>query len=260
MCTRPQRMYDKENDRFVEFACRTCDACLATRMNDWVARGVAEAAVAGETLAVRLSYRNYPDGTKPDGAVTFVYSDVQKFFKKLRQAYKRHYGADGEIRYIVAGERGGKNDRVHYHVVIFSDRPISILGDYTEMDGTPLPGIAIEKDPGIIWTMWDHGHVFFKSRIKGGSDTLSNMPSPINSLLSKVRDMRVRRSLAFLQRPSSVLRRSHQLGTVGSNGGSTIGRNGLWSRLTSILSPLVSRAFGIRKESCGNTSCDASEK
>lgn len=166
MCTKPQRMYDKENDRFVEFACRTCDACLATRLNDWVARGVAEAAIAEETLAVRFSYRNFPDGTKPDGAVTFVYADIQKFFKKLREAYNDHYGKRGEIRYIVCGERGSKFDRVHYHVIIFSDQPISLLGEWKDHANKPIDKIEFETN--IHWSLWDHGHLYFQQPGPGG--------------------------------------------------------------------------------------------
>lgn len=125
-----------------------------------------------DVLAVRLSYRNNPDGTKPDGAVAFRYADVQVFLKKLREQYFRDYKARGEIRYIVAGERGELKDRVHWHCILYGQQPMSVLGEYWDVQYRPnhFGGksethtkrelIALEKD--IIWSMWEHGHVHFQ--------------------------------------------------------------------------------------------------
>src|SRR5690554_1488542 len=122
----------------VEFACRTCNECISARKNDWVARAMAEKAVSGETIAIELTYRNSLDGTLPDAAKAFKYRDVQLFLKRLRKAYTDEYRQAGEIRYIVVGERGSKRKRVHWHMVIFSDRPISTLGKWTDFVGNPL--------------------------------------------------------------------------------------------------------------------------
>lgn len=142
------------------FACRVCDECVATRKNDWVARAMAERATSTEAFLITLTYRNNPDGSQPDGARAFRYQHVQTFLKRLREEYARQYQARGEIRYIVAGERGEKRDRVHWHMVIFADRPISTLGKWVDYFKRALLGPRVGKKKALdFWSMWDHGQV-----------------------------------------------------------------------------------------------------
>ena len=147
-------------------ACRKCEACVQARRNDWIARAVAEQATSTETIAIELTYRNNPDGTLPDGAKTFRYDDVRDFLRNLREAYFRRYGARGEIRFVVAGERGTQKKRVHWHMVLFADRPISTLGEWTTLRGRELEKMPMEKM--AIWSLWPHGHVRCKEPHQGG--------------------------------------------------------------------------------------------
>lgn len=161
MCTNPIT-HDGQT-----FACRVCNDCLTARKNDWVARACAEkASTKGETLVMRLSYRNNPDGSKPSEAEVFHYDNVQTFIKRLRQQYKRTYKTDGEIRYICAGEFGSQTHRVHWHIVIFADREISTLGKWTDGRYRPMDQMRLDYD--CHWSMWDHGMVHVQVPDQGG--------------------------------------------------------------------------------------------
>lgn len=166
MCTNPITATDKSTGGTVEFACRVCNECLSARKNDWVARAMAEKATSNEAVAIELTYRNNPDGTLPDAAKAFKYADVSAFLKALRQAYYRQYKARGEIRFIVAGERGSKKDRVHWHLILFADKPITALGQWSDflfkkLDG-PQISVMGRKARMIHWQYWPHGHVVVK--------------------------------------------------------------------------------------------------
>lgn len=141
------------------FACRTCNDCIKTRKNDWADRAMAEKATSKETLVLTLTYRNNPDGTQPDGAKAFRYKHVQDFLKRVRKAYTDKYGEVGEIRYIVAGERGSQRDRVHWHMILYADRPIKHLAEISHVNtGKVLKDMPLGKKRRFIWGFWDHGH------------------------------------------------------------------------------------------------------
>lgn len=162
MCTRPITANDGNT-----FACRTCNECLATRKNEWVARAMAEKYTSGETLLIELTYRNNEDGTQPDAAKSFRYKDIMNFFKALREEYFREYGARKEIRFLCCGERGSKRGRVHWHMVIFSKQPMSTLGAWTTYSGQPLEKMRYGASTDQ-WSFWKHGHVYPKKATQAG--------------------------------------------------------------------------------------------
>lgn len=148
------------------FACRRCNDCIKARKNDWVARCMAEKAMSGEAIAIEFTYRNNPDGSEPDAAKAFRYEDVKAFFRRLREAYFRKYKARGEIRFICAGERGSQKGRVHWHLVMFADRPFSDLGQWHDFVFNKIPGPIFsqprKKAVMLQWSLWPHGHVVIK--------------------------------------------------------------------------------------------------
>ncbi len=152
MCSNPIN-YDGQT-----FACRSCNDCLKSRKNDWIARCMAERAVSGEVTVLNLTYRPNKDGTEPDGSKAFKYSDVQKFLKLLRENYYSTYGKRNEIRYIIAGERGSKNDRVHWHMIIFSVRSIRCLGQWFDFYFREISGPRFNRRMDH-WSLWPHGHI-----------------------------------------------------------------------------------------------------
>lgn len=140
-------------------ACRTCEDCIEQRKNMWVARAMAERAVAAHTFCITATYANNPDGSRPAGATVFRYSDVQKFMKRLREAYKDKFGARSQIRYIVCGEQGSKGtQRVHWHIVLYADRDLTRLGKFIEFFEREEHEQVLE-DKSYDWSLWPHGHV-----------------------------------------------------------------------------------------------------
>lgn len=142
MCDMPQtfkpRSGSMEGRTFRGVACRRCFSCLKARQNDMVGRCIAEARVAVAVSAVHLTYRD--DAKAKD---VRVISDerkheVQKWIKRLR---KKH-----QLRYLVAGEYGDRNGRLHFHAIIFwHSRPPDMRGTYQNDSWN-------NRDP-----YWDHG-------------------------------------------------------------------------------------------------------
>lgn len=172
MCSDPIEITKPDGTRQL-VACDECNDCIVAYKNDWIARGVAEATQATEVLSVTLTYRNNPDGTLPDGALAFDYSDIRSFKNRLRQAYKRRYGERGELRFIVCGEKGSKTDRVHWHMLVYCDRPVSTIGKWLNRFKKVIPGLdffEVEANPQNIfhWSLWPHGHCNFRVPDQGG--------------------------------------------------------------------------------------------
>jgi hypothetical protein len=157
MCTRPITTIDQNTGREITFSCRTCDDCIVSRKNDWVARGMAEMATAAHTYVITLTYRNNPDGTKPDSARAFKYADVQAWLWRIRAAAKRKYGKGVEIRYIIAGERGTQKDRVHWHVVLYASHDLFKLGKWYDFCFKAIGQPRVTRMDH--WSLWPHGHV-----------------------------------------------------------------------------------------------------
>ena len=110
--------------------CSKCPACIANRKNDWTGRLNAEAMSAAAVYFVTLTYRDEP--------AEFVYRDVQLMMKRLRKAAaERNFS----VRFFCVGERGNLKGRIHWHLLLFLDRPINF---------------AVPK-PGELWRFWDHG-------------------------------------------------------------------------------------------------------
>lgn len=107
MCKAPLNLVDG-----TVVACRKCSQCRARRISDWVGRNIAESKTAVASHAVTLTYgRDERGDVQHARSVILTYSDVQKWLKRLRvEGYPVHFFA--------TGERGSKNGRCHWHVVL----------------------------------------------------------------------------------------------------------------------------------------------
>lgn len=173
MCSNKQTVMIEENgiQRPQEVTCRVCNDCINARKNDWVARCMAEKQTQGHALVMTLTYRDKPDGTTPERAKAFFYSDVQLFMKRLREDYARKYKARNEISFIIAGERGSQKGRVHWHIVLFSKRPLVETGKWYDIFFKPLKSLKeliFGKKNRYIWNHWPHGHVNVMEPDQGG--------------------------------------------------------------------------------------------
>lgn len=135
MCKAPIRL-----PTGVKVNCRNCEWCRTNRVNDLVGRCLAEQRRSSATLAVTLTY-----APGEGHEAVLVYSDVQKFFKRLRSAGYR-------LRYVVVGEYGSRTGRAHWHCVLFfKDAVFPQLDMTTDQDG---------KFRFQNWQFWPHGHVY----------------------------------------------------------------------------------------------------
>lgn len=153
------------------FACRNCDACISQRRFDWVSRAMAEKHTSAQTICLTLTYDNSTQENR-EGAMMFRYSDVQAFFKRLRDHIKTKTGKTGSLRYIVAGEQGDRHGRCHWHIVLFSQVDLLELGEIsTPYSNTPPEKIVTgpgERPIRLHWSIWGRGFVTFQQPDEGG--------------------------------------------------------------------------------------------
>lgn len=171
MCTNPITMFSKALGREITAGCRTCDACVAVRRHNWVARAMAEKAMHPQTFVVALTYSDATQFTR-DGARFFRYQDVRLFLARLRDAIKQATGQVAALRFLAAGEQGSRNGRCHWHVVLYSDVDLLTIGEFSAPWGRVTEASDIiapmGQDMPRNWTMWPHGFVQVQVPDAGG--------------------------------------------------------------------------------------------
>lgn len=91
--------------------CGKCIGCAAKRALDMSVRCYMEAHQHDRNCVVCLTFDNAPSTAEE------AYAFLVRFFKRLRMRLARDNR--GKLRYLFAIEHGGKNDRVHAHVIFF---------------------------------------------------------------------------------------------------------------------------------------------
>ena len=119
----------------IDVACRQCWRCRANRVNDYVARCMAEASTSQASLCLTLTYA--PRADLADKIITPEH--FQKFIRSLRDDHHL-------VRYLVCGEYGELRARAHFHCVLFFKH------------GSPLPQIPHKENH--TYKHWPHGHVY----------------------------------------------------------------------------------------------------
>lgn len=132
--------------------CRKCEKCLQYRQMKWRERAILECARAKRTWFVTLTFAPIHlagvlmEASSADtrNVERAAYRHVQLFFKRLRQYF--HNKADvfrdekgkiirrekAEFRYLAIYERGEKNDRSHYHLLLHETGTRPILKELLE--------------------------------------------------------------------------------------------------------------------------------
>lgn len=143
---------DKKGGDYLEIPCGRCIGCRIDRSREWAVRCVHEAQMHQENCFITLTYN--PENLPPDGGL--VKSDFQKFMKRLRKSTGK------KIRYYHCGEYGDKNNRPHYHGLIFGFN----FSDWVYLFDSPS-GVPIYTSPTLekIWQKGfvTVGHVTFES-------------------------------------------------------------------------------------------------
>lgn len=114
MCLSPAKLSDGTT-----VACRKCGQCLDHRVDNWVGRCIAESKTSVDAAFITLTYgRDEEDNVSHVRACVLSYSDVQNYFKQLRNRGLK-------IRYLVVGEVSKQHSmRAHWHVIVFFQEPI----------------------------------------------------------------------------------------------------------------------------------------
>lgn len=115
--------------------CGRCDPCVAMRKQEWSGRLIAEALTSAAVAFVTLTYKEEPK--------EFRYADIQTFLKRFRAKMEYRHGAS--VRFLCVGERGDRFKRIHWHLLLFFDKPVQI-GPWGR-----------ETHPGQLWEHWEHG-------------------------------------------------------------------------------------------------------
>jgi len=136
--------YDSPDTQYQQIPCGQCIGCRMQRANEWALRCMHEASLHKENAFITLTYR--PEDLPPDGGLRKKH--FQNFMKRLRK-----HLAPKKIKFYMCGEYGDKNNRPHYHALIFGhDFHDRILYGQTQSGHDLYMSPTLEK-------LWTHGFV-----------------------------------------------------------------------------------------------------
>lgn len=152
MCISPSFVWVQRGPNWEQqpVACRQCWRCRQNRVNDYVARSLAEAAVSQVTATVNLTYAPRDDLADK----VLAPRHFQLFMKLLRKAGHK-------VRYLVAGEYGETKGRAHFHALLFFQH-IQPLADRGPVPAYRAEGPFCREIPHkrmVHIREWPHGHV-----------------------------------------------------------------------------------------------------
>lgn len=101
---------DGFKDLEVTISCGQCVGCRLERSRQWAMRCMHEASLHDDNCFITLTYN--PENLPENGDL--VYSDFQKFFKRLRKRFP-----NSGARYYMCGEYGDLRGRPHFHACVF---------------------------------------------------------------------------------------------------------------------------------------------
>lgn len=157
MCINPSFVWVQRGPNYEQqpVACRQCWRCRQNRVNDYVARSLAEAAVSAHVATITLTYA--PRDDLADKVLHPVH--FQRFMKLLR--WSGH-----KVRYLVAGEYGDLKGRAHFHALLFFSEMASGDGvpaynaDHLQRPETSARfSVQIPQRRMVHIREWPHGHI-----------------------------------------------------------------------------------------------------
>lgn len=136
MCTNPIFL---PNLGGIPIPCGKCLECALTYSRLWTGRCMDEARLHEHNCIITLTYANAP--------TALCKRDFQLFMKRLRKRI-----APLKIRFYGCGEYGGKNNRPHFHVIIFGWAPSDCSFFFSRN------GINFYKSD-FVSEVWQHGYI-----------------------------------------------------------------------------------------------------
>lgn len=139
MCINPSEII-LPNGRHQLVGCRKCRICMDNVVKDWTGRALAEKRCNKATFSVTLTYGRDENGVdRHERAAVLTYSDMQKYFKRVRKNV-------GPMRYLLAGEYGTLKGRAHWHGIFFFRQAVPQHKLFERFDDK----------------LWPHGHQLWK--------------------------------------------------------------------------------------------------
>lgn len=137
------RFDEKKGGDPLKLPCGQCIGCRLERSRQWAMRCTHEASQHENNCFITLTYN--PENLPPDGGL--IKEDFQKFIRSLRKRSGKR------IRYYHCGEYGDRNNRPHYHAILFGYN----FDDWTYLFDSPS-GEPIYTSPKLE-KVWNKGFV-----------------------------------------------------------------------------------------------------
>jgi hypothetical protein len=102
--------YDSPGVQYMQIPCGRCIGCRMKRAESWAMRCVHEAQLHDENCFITLTYN--AENIPPDGGLR------KKHFVDFMKRLRKHIHPR-KIKFYMCGEYGDKNNRPHYHALIF---------------------------------------------------------------------------------------------------------------------------------------------
>jgi hypothetical protein len=153
MCISPNHIWVNRGPKWEQqpVGCRQCWRCKQNRVNDYVARCMAEASTSAHVCTITLTY-----APRDDLADQVLHPrHFQLFMKLLRRA-------GHVVRYLVAGEKGDLKGRTHFHALLFFTHvePLAIGADVPSYGAPDAPFcLQVPNKANVHIREWPHGHV-----------------------------------------------------------------------------------------------------
>lgn len=128
----------------IKLPCGRCIGCRLDRAKNWAVRCMHEASLHEENCFITLTYN--AENLPPDCGL--IKRDYVNFVKRLRKSLGKK-----KIKYYMCGEYGDKNNRPHYHAIIFGHN----FNDWQYLFDSPS-GEPIYTSP-TLEQIWKYGFV-----------------------------------------------------------------------------------------------------
>jgi hypothetical protein len=139
-CDTPFWVLPKAAFEKVPVPCGRCPPCKLRRVNSWAYRLYQQQKISDYSHFITLTYNTNTVPISHNGFMTLVKKDIQNFFKRLRKNTQ-----NTNIKYYACGEYGTKNNRPHYHAIVFNVQNEQDFADAWTLEGNMIGSIHIGK-------------------------------------------------------------------------------------------------------------------
>lgn len=130
--------------------CGRCPNCKTRRVNEWVFRLMEEDKVSSSSYFITLTYDTRFVPISPNGFMTLDKKEFPKFMKRLRKLCP-----GSTLKYYACGEYGSKNNRPHYHAIVFNVPDSTLFAKAWTIDGNQLGTVHVGQvsSDSVAYTM-----------------------------------------------------------------------------------------------------------